>query len=105
MFVVNLRPVNHSLFFDWAVAGVSPTSHGIATGKLPPGAVAGRNSSGKIGYSICPPRGRYERYIVRLLALPHSLTAQSGFDPATLYAEAERFTKIVTLDTVLYERP
>jgi Raf kinase inhibitor-like YbhB/YbcL family protein len=105
MFVLNLRPVNHSVFFDWAVAGISPTSHGIPTGALPPGAVAGRNSFGKVGYSICPPKGTYERYVVRLLALPHSLAVQTGFDPQKLYTEAERFTKIVALDTALYERP
>jgi Raf kinase inhibitor-like YbhB/YbcL family protein len=105
LFVLNLRPVNKSLFFGWAVAGLSPTSHGISTGTLPAGAVAGRNSFGKVGYSICPPKGTYERYIVRLLALPHRLAAQSGFNPNTLYAEAERFTKIVAIDTALYERP
>ena len=45
VFVVNLQPTDGKLFFDWAVAGLSPVSRGIFAGGLPPGVIVGRNSS------------------------------------------------------------
>src|ERR1017187_7563044 len=53
LFVLDLQPVNHKLFFDWAVAGLSPKLKGLEAGRLPPGAVVGRNGFGHTGYSIC----------------------------------------------------
>jgi phosphatidylethanolamine-binding protein (PEBP) family uncharacterized protein len=90
MFVINLRPVHEKLVFDWAVASLSPNLHGVSAGTLPPGAVVGRNSSGKVGFSICPTKGTAEEhYIVRLVALRHRLAAKPGFDAETLYRENE----------------
>jgi phosphatidylethanolamine-binding protein (PEBP) family uncharacterized protein len=103
--VLNLLPVKGNLFFDWAVAGLSPTSHGITAGTLPPGAVVGLNSFGKVGYSICPPKGAHETYLVKVFALPHPLAAQSGFDPGTLLMNAERSAKYVGIGAGIYERP
>ena len=103
MFVVNLEPVEGRLFVHWAVAGLSPTSHGISAGRLPPGAVVGRNSFGNVGYSICPAKGTgEEHYIVRVVALPHPLAAKSGFDAETLYQEAKRSAKIVGVAGGIY---
>jgi phosphatidylethanolamine-binding protein (PEBP) family uncharacterized protein len=85
--VLNIEPVNEALFFDWALAGIDPGLKEIQSGRLPKGAVAGRNSFGKDGYSICPPRGGPETYIFALYALPKPLPARKGFDPAALRRE------------------
>ncbi len=106
VFVVNLQPVHGRLFFDWAVAGLSPTSHGLSPGKLPPGAVVGGNSFGKVGYSICPAKGTgKEHYVVRVVALPRQLAAKPGFDAETLYREAERSATAVGLGGGAYTPP
>ncbi|HWX45681.1 MAG TPA: hypothetical protein VNY52_10220 [Solirubrobacteraceae bacterium] len=95
LFVINIRPVRESAFVDWAVAGLRPSSRGITAGTLPPGALAGVNSLGRVGYSICPPKGTSETYIARLVALAHPLAARSGFDGKTLFMEAERAAKAI----------
>jgi phosphatidylethanolamine-binding protein (PEBP) family uncharacterized protein len=95
LFIVNIRPVNNALFIDWAVGGLSPSSHGIPAGSLPPGAVEGRNSFGQVGYSICPPKGTSEVYVARLVALSHPLHPQPGFDAQTFYVETEHAAKAV----------
>jgi len=83
LFALNLEPVDEALFFDWALAGIDPSSEGTESGQLPKGAVVGRNSFGKNGYSICP-AGDRETVIFALYALPQDLGARTGFDPATL---------------------
>jgi phosphatidylethanolamine-binding protein (PEBP) family uncharacterized protein len=102
LFVVGLRLTHGELSFAWAVMGLGPTSHGIPAGRLPPGAVVGRNSSGGRGYSICPPPGRRETYYVKVLALPHSLNAAPGFDAGTLYHRAEAEAKVVGFASAAY---
>jgi len=105
MFLVDLKPVNGKPFFDWAVAGLNPASHGVPAGSLPSGATVGRNSFGDVGYSICPPKGTVEEhFILRLLALPHALAAAPGFDAEALYKEAERSVKVVGLAGGVYTR-
>lgn len=91
LFVVNLRPVQGRVFVDWAVAGLKPTLHGVSAGKLPPGVTVGRNSSGNVGYSLCPNKGgmRPTAYVVDLLALPRRLVVQPGFDANAFYTKAE----------------
>lgn len=80
LLTLNFQPVNEALFFDWAVAGLDPGLASLEAGKLPPGAVLGKNSFGKRGYSICPPSGS-ETYIFMLYAIPSSLDLEAGFDP------------------------
>jgi phosphatidylethanolamine-binding protein (PEBP) family uncharacterized protein len=83
LFTMNVQPVNEKLFFDWAVAGLSPELAEIEAGKLPKGAVVGRNSFGKNGYGICP-EGGGETYMFVLFALPKKLSPSQGFDPLAL---------------------
>jgi phosphatidylethanolamine-binding protein (PEBP) family uncharacterized protein len=83
LFTMNVQPVNEKLFFDWAVAGLSPELVEIEAGKLPKGAVVGRNSFGKNGYGICP-EGGGETYMFVLFALPKKLSPSQGFDPLAL---------------------
>lgn len=83
LFAMNIQPVEGKLFFDWAVAGLSPELEEIEAGKLPKGAVAGRNSFGKTGYEICP-ESDGETYMFTLFALPKKLSPSQGFDPIAL---------------------
>lgn len=106
VFIANLRPTHGRMFFDWAVAGLPATTKGLlAAGKLPAGAIVGRNGFGKVGYSICPPKsaGR-ERFVVRVEALAHPLHPQQGFDPETLFHEAERKSTAAGYTPVSYKR-
>lgn len=86
LFVLNIEPVNEALFFDWAVAGLDPSLEEIKSGTLPRGAVLGKNSFGKNGYSICPAKSP-ETVIFALYALPEKLPASKGYDPAALRKE------------------
>jgi phosphatidylethanolamine-binding protein (PEBP) family uncharacterized protein len=83
LFAMNVQPVEGKLFFDWAVAGLDPELEEIEAGKLPRGAVVGRNSFGQTGYEICPEDGS-ETYIFTLFALPKKLSHAQGFDPFAL---------------------
>ncbi|HEY0391900.1 MAG TPA: YbhB/YbcL family Raf kinase inhibitor-like protein [Solirubrobacterales bacterium] len=83
LFAMNTQPVEGKLFFDWAVAGLSPELEEIEAGKLPRGAVVGRNSFGKAGYEICP-EGGGETYMFALFALPKRLAPSEGFEPLAL---------------------
>lgn len=79
LLVMNLQPVEEKLFFDWAVAGLSPDLDEIEAGQLPRGAVVGRNGFGKAAYGICP-KGD-ETYMFALFALPEKLSPAQGFEP------------------------
>lgn len=105
LFVVNFLPVHGKPFFGWAVSGLSSTLHGLRAGWLPLGAVVGRNSFGQSGYSICPPMGTHENYAVTVIALPHKIHAQPGFEALTLYREVESSAKVVGFTAIAYQRP
>jgi len=87
LYVMNLQPVGGELFYGWTVAGLDPNLTGIPSGRLPKGAVEGRNSSGGVGYTICPPKGSSETFLFALYALPERLGAQRGFDPNAVRRE------------------
>lgn len=88
LFTMGLKPVNGKLFFAWAVAGLDPSLDGLASGRLPPGAVTGRNGFGRSAYSICPAKGDEEIYYFTLMALPKALSPKQGFDPRELRERA-----------------
>jgi phosphatidylethanolamine-binding protein (PEBP) family uncharacterized protein len=102
LFVMNVQPVGGKLFFDWAVAGLSPELEEIEAGKLPTGTVVGRNSFGRAGYEICPEGA--ETYVFALFALPKKLSAASGFDPAALRKEVLDSSGNVGLLALSYAR-
>lgn len=87
LFTMNIQPVKGELFFDWAVAGLSPDLEEIEAGKLPKGAIVGRNSFGKTGYGICP-EGSSETYMFALFALPERLSPKQGFEPLAFRKDA-----------------
>jgi phosphatidylethanolamine-binding protein (PEBP) family uncharacterized protein len=104
LIMVNAKPVNGKIFFDWAVTGLDPRSGGMEAGKLPAGAVMGKNSIGKVGYSICPPKGRSETFMLALYAVPRALRATRGFDPLALREEVQSVSRNSGLYAVSYKR-
>lgn len=105
LFALNMSPVNEALFFDWAVAGLDPGLEEIEAGKLPAGAVVGKNSFGKLSYSLCPPQpGGSESYIFMLYAIPEALSPQKGFDPPPLREEILAQSGNVGLLSASYKR-
>ena len=103
LFAMNLHPAQGKLFFDWAVGGISPMLEEIKAGQLPKGAVAGRNSFGKVGYELCP-EGSSETYIFALFAVPKKLSPGRGFDPLVLRKEVTDTSGDVGLLAVGYTR-
>jgi Raf kinase inhibitor-like YbhB/YbcL family protein len=72
-------------FTHWALADIGPTTRELAAGQLPSGAVAGRNSFGKVGYGgPCPPAGSPHHYVIELLALARPLGVSRGFASGAL---------------------
>jgi phosphatidylethanolamine-binding protein (PEBP) family uncharacterized protein len=103
IFAMNVQPVEGKLFFDWAVAGLSPELAEIEAGKLPKGAIVGRNDFGRTGYEICP-EGGGETYMFTVFALPKKLSAAPGFDPSALRKEVLETSGNVGLLALSYTR-
>ncbi len=103
LLAMNVQPVGGQLFFDWAVAGLSPELEEIEAGKLPGGAVVGRNSFGKTAYEICP-EGGGETYMFMLLALPKRIAPGQGFDPLAFRKAALEISGSAGLLALSYAR-
>jgi Raf kinase inhibitor-like YbhB/YbcL family protein len=72
----------------WVVAGIEPNSGEVKAGSLPPGAVAGRNSAGTVGYAgICPAKGKTHNIEFVLYALSKHVPLASGFAPTLAESE------------------
>ncbi|HWY90426.1 MAG TPA: YbhB/YbcL family Raf kinase inhibitor-like protein [Solirubrobacteraceae bacterium] len=90
---------------NWAVTGLHPTLRGISAGKLPPGAIVGRNSSGQSRYTICPTRREgLQRYVVALLALPRSVSATPGFNASAFFKKVLHTAEYSGLVGFTYQR-
>jgi Raf kinase inhibitor-like YbhB/YbcL family protein len=72
-------------FTHWALGDIGAATRELAAGQVPSGAVAGRNSFGKIGYGgPCPPAGSVHHYVIELLALARPLGVSRGFASGAL---------------------
>jgi phosphatidylethanolamine-binding protein (PEBP) family uncharacterized protein len=89
----------------WAVSGLAPTLRGLPSGKLPAGAVVGRNGLGQMGYTICPSRKHVKHYyLISLYGLTSPIIERSGFDAHALRAQAESQAAYIGLGEFSYER-
>src|ERR1700723_791734 len=102
--LLNFKPVNGKLYFDWALTGISPTSHEAAPGTTQPGATTGTNSAGQTTYHLCPTSKTQETYVAVLFALPHHLPAKQGFNPQTLRLQALHTAKYESLLLFNYKK-
>jgi phosphatidylethanolamine-binding protein (PEBP) family uncharacterized protein len=76
-----------SVSTNWAVAGISPSVDYFPARTLPKGAIVGRNSFGKIGYSVCPSNSASALVTIGVYALPTAHALKSGFDVESLRTE------------------
>jgi phosphatidylethanolamine-binding protein (PEBP) family uncharacterized protein len=106
LFVVNANSQPGGQFqFSWAVAGLHPTLKGISAGKLPPGAIVGRNSLGQSRYTICPSKSEGpQQYAVILLTAQHSVSAKPGFNANALYKSVSSTAEYKGLTGFAYQR-
>lgn len=66
----------------WAVYGLDPALGGVEEGKIPPGAVGGKNDYGRNDWEgPCPPAGRPHRYAFTLLAISEPSGLAEGASP------------------------
>jgi Raf kinase inhibitor-like YbhB/YbcL family protein len=66
----------------WVLFGLDPASGGLEEGKVPAGAVGGKNDYGRTDWAgPCPPRGRAHRYVFTLLALSEPSGLTEGASP------------------------
>jgi phosphatidylethanolamine-binding protein (PEBP) family uncharacterized protein len=82
LFVVGVTPEPATHTFkasvEWAVAGLLPTLHRLASGQLPSYAYIGTNSNGKTSYSLCPPKGVSTQYQFELYGVPSNYGVASA---------------------------
>jgi len=91
---------------QWAVGGLRPSSHGIAAGRLPRGAVVGLDSAGKARWGgICGARGQVHHVAFLFYALSRRLGLKAGFDPALVRSELKGATMAKGLTLATYRRP
>lgn len=107
LFILNLNspPGNAGPLVYWAVAGLDPTLQGIPAGKLPPGAVVGRNSLGQSRYTICPAKSEgMQHYVAALFALQHPIPTKPGFNAGALYKAVSNAAENKGLTIFSYQR-
>lgn len=110
LFVEELTPEpatdTYAVSIAWAIAGLNPGLHRLATGELPAGAYAGTNSAGKQDYSICPKKGTRVAYQFELYGLPRSATIARGFPALQVVRELQASPSISAYGTLTtsYER-
>jgi phosphatidylethanolamine-binding protein (PEBP) family uncharacterized protein len=104
LFLFNLLPVHGKLFNDWAVAGLKPKLSGVSTGRLPAGAILGRNSYRHLGYNVCPPKGQSVHYAFLVYALPKRISVKTGFNAEALREKALHTAEFAGLLGASYKR-
>ncbi len=93
LMLISLTPVRQEgnrirerVTVSWAVTGLPPTLHGLTAGRLPHGAVIGRTARGGAKYSVCPPKGKGQTYLLTLYASPQRLGLHRNFSAESLFA-------------------
>lgn len=90
---------------QWAVA-IPPNATGIPEGHLPPGAVAGLNSEGKVGWGgICGASGTLHRVGFLFYAVKHKLGVKQGFKTQEVRGGLKGATLGTGLTLATYQRP
>lgn len=104
VFVINDEPVRGKFFVDWAVTGLKPSLRKLSAGRLPSGAVVGRNGFGQARYSICPPKGPRAGYLIRLDALPKRVGERPGFNASAQLTPVTRASNFSGVSGFTYKR-
>lgn len=83
-------------FVHWALAGIPPSTTGLAAGGVPGLVIPGRNSYGTLGYKgPCPPPGRTHHYVLTLSALSAPSGLKPGFSADQLRSPAVAIATLI----------
>lgn len=107
LFISNLeaRAPGGGESISWAVGGLKPTLTSISAGRLPAGAIVGRNSFGHAGYTLCPPKGSpIQHYVVVVYALKHPVKVTPGFTANVLSKTISHTAEYSGLAGFTYQR-
>jgi phosphatidylethanolamine-binding protein (PEBP) family uncharacterized protein len=103
LFVIDNNISNSDGGIRWVVAGIDPSSTGVAAGKLPAGAIVGTNTARKATYSpICPAHGKSDTIEFVMYALKKTISLSPGFQPAKAEAEYGRGKLLMGSAAVTY---
>jgi phosphatidylethanolamine-binding protein (PEBP) family uncharacterized protein len=90
---------------QWAIAGIPPNATSIPEGSLPPGAIAGVNSAGKIGWGgMCGAKGQLQHVGFLFYALKRKLALKPGFNPIEVRGGLKGVTLATGLTLATYKR-
>jgi phosphatidylethanolamine-binding protein (PEBP) family uncharacterized protein len=91
LFVIDDSSNSSSGGIRWIVAGIEPSSTGVAAGKVPAGGIVGTNTAGKATYSpICPAPGKSDTIEFVMYALSKKIALSPGFSPGQAEADYGR---------------
>ncbi|MCL2769637.1 MAG: YbhB/YbcL family Raf kinase inhibitor-like protein, partial [Solirubrobacterales bacterium] len=109
LFVIDMNSNGSGGGIRWVVGGISPSSHGVAAGQLPPGAIVGKNTAGVVGYSpICPDHGHTDTVEFVMYALKNKISLAPGFEPALAeheYGSTKDLLGQAAVNYGVYHRP
>ncbi len=82
LIIIDDTPEGPTSGIRWFVANISPTSKGVAAGKMPEGGVVGVDTQGHTGYGgICPAPGKTSTVEFVLYPLSKKIPVSTGFQP------------------------
>jgi hypothetical protein len=88
LFVIDDTPSGSASGIRWVVGDISPSSKGVAAGKVPAGGIVGSDTQGHSGYGgICPQHGKTSTVEFVLYALKQRIPLSPGFSPTTAESE------------------
>jgi phosphatidylethanolamine-binding protein (PEBP) family uncharacterized protein len=70
---------NYNASIEWTIAGISPTTHKLNPGQLPPKARVGLSKRHTRHYNVCPKKGTTEEYQFVLFGVPAGARVSSDF--------------------------
>ncbi|HEY3760091.1 MAG TPA: YbhB/YbcL family Raf kinase inhibitor-like protein [Solirubrobacteraceae bacterium] len=88
LFIIDDTPSGSASGIRWVVGDISPSSKGVAAGKVPAGGIVGSDTQGHSGYGgICPEHGKTSTVEFVLYALKKQIPLSAGFSPTTAESE------------------
>lgn len=78
---------NYNAKIEWAVAGIDPALHRLASGQLPAKAYVGLSASGTRHYSVCPKKGATVEYQFMLYGVPSGARVSKDFADEPVLAD------------------
>ncbi len=109
LFVIDDTGSGRSGGIRWVVGDIAPSTHTIAAGHAPAGAIVGDNAEGKASYgAICPAKGRTDTIELVAYALKRPIKLSPGFQPSVAereYGSSKDILGEAAVTYATYHRP